>query len=121
MNFERARVIVGDMMALIMDSEGVPGVAVNLDALRSYTLAEMVEANRVVREPAEVVQNPDGSTSRAVSIHCADRLTAAIYTALHYDAQITGGDLDAIVRADGAALLLLVIPNQESEGDGDDE
>jgi len=124
MTLERAREIVGHMVRITMHTEGVPLAPAeqpDLAVLREVSLAEMVEANRMAREaPKEWEAQPDGSKRRLIHITCDDRLTAAIYAALHYEAEeITGRPLEPIVRiGDNALLLVKPAPAMEEEDDG---
>lgn len=78
----------------------------DVPSLADYSLAEMVEAQRVVQETEVDRQKPDGKT-RSFHTVCADRLVAALYVASHYPGQ-DGRDVDPIcLLPDGRAVVVL--------------
>lgn len=79
MTIERAKEIVGRMLDVRYAAMGIPGRT--FPEPLDCSLAEMVEANRIVAEFREPTENG----YRTLGMHCADRLIAAIYTLWHYD------------------------------------
>lgn len=82
MDYERAVEIVGACVQNgvyhMLGDNGRP-----VPSIASYSLAEMVEANRIVREVDLATQEP-GSGPRTIHMTCDDRLTAALYVAAHF-------------------------------------
>jgi len=64
-------------------------------SLAEYSLAELLEANHIVRD-------------EGVRCRCDDRLVAALYAVYHYDPEdASHGRVSAIARAPGSALLCI--------------
>ncbi|HYE20127.1 MAG TPA: hypothetical protein VEA69_16895 [Tepidisphaeraceae bacterium] len=80
MTLADARAIVSDCLTHVWYREGLrddPPAS-----LAGYSLAQLVEANRIVRDdPGD--RQPDGTTR--VMMNCDDRLVAALYVATHYE------------------------------------
>lgn len=75
MDYATASTIVGELLHFASANLfGEP--ATEIPACAKLTLAELVEANRVVREHRE-----DGK----IHMHCDDRIVAAMYAAWHYE------------------------------------
>ena len=77
------------------------------------TLAEMVEANRVVGEhnDRQLDGDPDGdAATRTVQVRVDDRAVAAIYVACNYQAEKNGGSIEpAIVHKIGERWIAVAV------------
>lgn len=101
MSEARAQHINSLLVGAMMASNGVgPETPSNLyQELRGISLADMVEASAIVRNGTG--EKRDGYTIHTV--HCDDRAVAAIYTAMHYEAETYGGPR-AILSHEGEVL-----------------
>ncbi len=98
MTLERAHEIKGALVGISMVSMGLEEKCPDLSG---YTLAEMVEAGKVI-ESAE----KDGTP---ITVICDDRQVAAIYALVHHDAEPRIAP-KAILVADGKALVCVEVP-----------
>jgi hypothetical protein len=72
-------------------------------SLQEYSLRELLDANEMMSGPVGKSQNPDGSTN--TSLHCADRMVAALYVLYHYPAD-KPGDAESIVHNGRAGVFV---------------
>lgn len=128
MPLDRAKQIGADLVRVFMESMGVPGHPVNVPRLRSYTLAEMLEAMRVLaetekREEAEAKAKAaaqGGRYSHTIYQKVADRGIAAIYALLHHEADHPQ-QVEPIISLGSAALLAVLMPPQKDDADEEDD
>lgn len=106
MSIERATELVELCNLHVFHSMGI--VDEQPQTLQDVSLADLVEANRLVRESPDLTM-----------VHCDDRITAAIYVAYHY----RGDDISAVepvVTVGRRAVAVLDIgsisPTDESHG-----
>lgn len=87
MDFEQASAITASIVRCRLHSMGI-GTAPDLDLLRRTSLADMVQANAVVvAENARRTREKVLGQQISHQVTADDRLTAAVYTALHFDAE----------------------------------
>lgn len=103
MTAERAEHINGLMVGAFLRSEGFGGDEGNMlyTELKRLSLGEMVEASRVVKAQGPQASEKPGYKSYPVTVD--DRAIAAIYTALHYEAEEYSGPR-TIFRHEGEVL-----------------
>lgn len=108
MTLERAREIVG---ACVQN-----GVFLHLGArsgevpsLASMTLADMVEANRLVQASNRESNTPDGVRRRIQTV-CDDRLLAALYVAHHFPGSAPDECEPICLLPDGRAVFVVRVP-----------
>lgn len=75
-------------------------------SLAEFTLAEMVEAQRVVRQTENDRQKADG-LPRSFHVVCDDRLVAALYVAQNYPACSPDAAESVCLLPDGRAVFIL--------------
>jgi hypothetical protein len=73
-------------------------------SLEKYSLQELLDANRMVKEQG-TTKNQDGS--QTIRVHCDDRLVAALYCLYHYPAN-DPSEAEVIVSKPGGAAVLVV-------------
>lgn len=108
MDIAHARLVVGAIVGARLHSMGI-GNPPNLDLLRRTSLADMVQANALV-----VAANAGSPNMQVVA---DDRLTAAVYTMLHFDAEDQDDCEPIITMEDGRPSFLVHI---YSKGEGVD-
>lgn len=105
MTLDRAKKIVSDCVAHVWYRE-----ALTTDpppSLAEYTLQELLDANRLVAGPLGKERDEENK-STTVSMHCDDRLVAALYVLYHYPAvDPTGGPVDVLVANASAGVVTL--------------
>lgn len=95
MELDRASAIVADCSRHVFWAQGIADESP--PGLGAYTLAELLEANHVVRDAPDHHQ-----------VFCDDRLVAALYTLYHYDAADADA-IDPIARCPGKALCCVAV------------
>lgn len=83
-------------------------------SLKDYSLADMVEAQRVVRETEDAARKPDG-VSRSFHMVCADRLVAALYVAHHFPGEDAENPEAVCLLPDGRAVFVLDLSAEIAE------
>lgn len=79
--FDRALALVGAMVEVSIETMGVRVSRADVDLLKGASLAELVEAARLV----EVYnRRPQTTPYREIMVTVDDRIVAAIFTLLHY-------------------------------------
>lgn len=109
---ERASEIVGAMINLKYQTMGLPVEPSNFE-LSMLSLADMVEANRIVREQTSTSANENGNANgrKTIQVNCDDRLTAAIYCALHYSPD-DPSRAEVIAKFGKASVFVLDVPEE---------
>jgi len=80
MDIDQARRIVSEMTSHVFYAEGLDETAPR--SLAEYSLGEMLEANKLVKEAD---QTGPGNGPKTVQIVCDERLAAALYVLYHYE------------------------------------
>ena len=110
MTREQAFEIVGRMMQFVFYREGLREEP---PAPLEYSLADMIEANRIVRETKDKVAE---RCTRSY-MHCDDRLTAALYVLHHYQPDPRGDGEELVIHNGKVAVVTAAIKlNQEAAG-----
>lgn len=88
-------------------------------SLKDFTLAEMVEAQHVVRETENARMKP-GAGPQTFHTVCADRLVAALYVAQHFPGDDPADAHPICLLPDGRAVVVLHMTEamQAAEGVG---
>lgn len=118
MSYERACEIVEACTALgvyhILGDRGR-----ELRSLKDFSLAEMVEAQRVVKETEDARTKP-GAGPQTYHTVCADRLVAALYVATHFPGDDPSNVNPICLLPDGRAVVVIQMSEamQAAEGVG---
>jgi hypothetical protein len=99
MDRERAYEVNAAMVRVQMFSMGLEEICPDVSV---YSLAEMVQAARVIKAIEDAETSPDGS--QTITVTCDDRLVAAIYAMTHHDGEPNGNPKPILV-AHGKALV----------------
>lgn len=123
MQLSTAMAINRAMLAIGFISNGIDGRWSSWPPFRELgiTLAELVQVNEVIRAAEE--RTPAHGGWRSITVKCADRLVAAIYTIVHFqpsDDPIVLYGRQGLVVADEEALSRLRGDEDDSGWDDDD-
>lgn len=89
MELERAKKIVGKICTAVVSGMGIPGMdTTDVEFLKTLSLAEMVEANAIVKRWNDRPADENGG--KTIQTVCDDRGTAALYAILHFQAERLG-------------------------------
>lgn len=73
-------------------------------SLEEYSLRELLEANEMMAGQDGKTKNPDGSTNS--TLHCDDRLVAALYVLYHYPPN-EPGNVECVAHNGRAGVFVL--------------
>lgn len=102
LSVDRAEAVNATCVGAAMDDMGLESSKEPPLRLKDLSLAEMVDAVRVVREH-EQRKLCDADGRRSMSVVCDDRLLAALYVATHYEPS----KFTPVVRVDGRAVAVV--------------
>lgn len=120
-SIETSRRIVGAIVLLNLHYEmGTPlkdfeSAAEAEVYLRQYTLADLLDANHIASLNA---REPNTSGGQTLHVTCADKIIAAVFTALHHDPQPNNGPVVPIFELHDRALALVEMKRGEEKNDG---
>jgi hypothetical protein len=89
-------------------SQGLGKVTADqLNELLKLSLFQMIIAMKIIKKHERVIKKENGLESKQVSLTCDERLIAALYTYLNYDAQENDGRPEPVIALGKTALFLI--------------